>query len=181
MDAPRSQKIIGASIFLLTLFLNGCSAIVSPQPPYISPKTDKLPTEQPSSTSHPLLPSQSIQLSPTNLAIDCKENLHYIDDITIPDWTNIEPGDEVDKQWQVENNGTCDWDYRYSLRLISGESMGVEPEITLFPARAGSKAIIQITFISPLIAGTFQSVWQAYNPSNQPFGDPLSILIVVIP
>jgi hypothetical protein len=112
---------------------------------------------------------------------DCSENLLYIDDITIPDWTTIEPGVEIDKQWQVENNGTCDWDYRYSLHLTSGESMGAEIEQNLFPARSGSQAIIHISFIAPLQSGTYHSTWQAYNPSNQPFGDPISILVVVAP
>jgi hypothetical protein len=184
MDIPHSQKINGVSIFFLTLIfflLSGCSSDTSPQPPYIPPKPDYQPTEQTSSTLPPQLPVPTVQSIPTPMLIDCSENLLYIDDITFPDWTNIEPGKAIDKQWQVENNGTCDWDYRYSLRLISGESLGAEIRQGLYPARAGSQTIIQISFITPLRPGTYHSIWQAYNPSDQPFGDPISILVVVVP
>jgi len=184
MDTPHSQKINGVSIlFLILIFFlfAGCASNTSPQSPYIPPKPDYQPTEQTSSTLTPQLPNPTSQSIPTNVVPDCSENLLYIDDITIPDWTNIEPGTAVDKQWQIENNGTCDWDYRYSLRLTSGESMGSEIEQSLFPARAGSQVIIQINFITPLEPGTYHSVWQAYNPNGQPFGDPISILVVVVP
>ena len=127
------------------------------------------------------LPNPTSQPIPTAIPIECSENLLYIDDITFPDWSNIEPGTAIDKQWLVENNGTCDWDYRYSLRMKSGESMGAEIHQSLFPARAGSRTTIQISFITPLEPGTYHSVWQAYGPSDQPFGDPISILIVVGP
>jgi len=184
MDTPHSQKIKGVSIFLLLLIFflfSGCASNMSPQPPYIPPKPENPPTEQASSTSTPQLANPTSQSIPTDVLSDCSENLLYIDDITFPDWTNIKPGIEIDKQWQVENNGTCDWDYRYSLRLTSGESMGSENQQSLFPARAGSQVVIQINFISPLQPGTYHSIWQAYNPDDQPFGDPISILVVVVP
>lgn len=181
MDTPYSRKKVGVSIFFLLFLLQGCSANSSPQSPFISPKLDNPPTDQSLTSLPPVFPTQTTQPYPTNTAINCTDNLLYLDDLTVPDWTNIKPETEIDKQWQVENNGTCNWDFRYRLRLISGDRLGVETERSLFPARAGTKAVIQITFTSPLTEGTYQSVWQAYNPSNQPFGDPISILIVVTP
>lgn len=182
MDTPISQKIVGLSIFIfiiLFLLLSGCSAINESQSPYLPPnpvnsQTTQLPTNQ-----TPIFPIPSAQPIPSSTFIECSENLQYVDDLTIPDWATIKPGIAIDKQWKVENNGTCDWDYRYSLRMISGESMSAENQQALFPARAGSQAIIQISFIAPLQPGTYHNVWQAYNPNGQPFGDPISILVVV--
>jgi hypothetical protein len=184
MDAPHSHKNNGVSIFLLSLlflFFSGCNALGSPQSPYIPPNADKPPTTQPSSTLTTQLPRQTAQPIPTTVVDNCSENLLYIDDISIPDWTNIEPGTEIVKQWLVENTGTCNWDYRYGVRLTSGDNMGAEAQQSLYPARAGSQAIIQITFITPSQAGTYHSIWQAFSPSGQPFGDPISILVVVVP
>ncbi|MFH2040456.1 MAG: NBR1-Ig-like domain-containing protein [Chloroflexota bacterium] len=184
MDTPHSQKKYGVSIFLIPLFMiffSGCNLKTSPQSPYVPPTSANLSTAQLVSKSPPLLPSPTFQSIPTNLVDDCSDDLLYIGDITIPDGTNLDPGIEADKQWQVKNNGTCDWDYRYSLRMISGDGMGTEKQQSLYPARAGSQVVIQLTFTTPLQAGTYQSVWQAFNAENQSFGDPISILLVVVP
>ena len=49
-------------------------------------------------------------------------------DITIPDGTEVKPGEELDKRWQIRNNGTCDWTSKYTLQLIFGEAMGSPQE-----------------------------------------------------
>jgi hypothetical protein len=184
MDAPHSQQLNGVSIILLItglLFFSGCNAIVTPQSPYLPPTSENQSTAQPALFITSPLPSYTLPPPPPTQAEICSDNLLYIKDITIPDWTNLKPGIEADKQWQVENNGTCNWDYRYTLRLTSGDGLGIETEQSLYPARTGSQAVIHINFTAPLQAGTYHSIWQAYNPLGQPFGDPISILVVVQP
>lgn len=184
MDTRHSQMINGVSIFFLTVvlfLLFGCSFNATPQPQFIPPRSVNTPTEIASSTQLPLFPTSTTQSVPLDIQTNCSENLRYIGDITIPDGTNVKPGTAIDKQWQVENKGSCNWDYRYSLRLKSGESMGAENRQALYPAISGSQFILQIRFISPIEPGTYQSVWQAYNPNEQPFGDPLSLVVVVLP
>lgn len=184
MDTPHFFKNNGVSILFFSLvfvLFSGCSSDNSLRTPFVPPKSDYQTTEQISSTSSPQFSYPTSQSIPTIISIKCLDNLLYIDDLTYPDWTTIKPGTTIDKQWQVENNGTCDWDYRYSLRLISGDSMGAEINQGLFPARAGSQTIIHINFETPLETGTYHSIWQAYNPSDQPFGEPISILVVVVP
>lgn len=123
--------------------------------------------------------------SPTNTQttneINCTNSLHYIEDLTVPDGTTIAPGSEIDKQWQVENNGSCNWDQLYSFRRISGDELGTAPTQDLFPARSGSKVVIEIMLTAPLQAGSYHAVWQAFDPYDQPFGDYLSIYFVVSP
>jgi hypothetical protein len=79
----------------------------------------------------------------------------------------------------VQNSGTCNWDERYQLRLIGGPALGANPVQPLFPARSGSTAVIRIQMTAPSTTGTYRSAWQAYNPSDEPFGDPFYIEIVV--
>lgn len=114
---------------------------------------------------------------PPNL--DCANGLRYLSDLTIPDGTQVIPGAQIDKRWQVENSGACNWDERYRLRLISGDALGAPAEQALYPARGGAQAVIRLLLIAPTEPGTYRSVWQAIDPQGQPFGDPITIEILV--
>jgi hypothetical protein len=134
------------------------------------------PPAFPASTSG--APAASVPLAPTP-TLDCTDGLRYLSDLTIPDGTQVAPGEGVDKRWQVENSGTCNWDERYRLMRISGEKLGVDGEQALYPARSGTQAEIRILFTAPKEPGTYRSAWQAYDPQGQPFGDPIYIEILV--
>lgn len=109
----------------------------------------------------------------------CLNNLLYITDLTIPDGSVISPGATIDKRWQVENNGSCNWDERYRLRLVEGPAMEAVTDQMLFPARSGTRAEIRILFKAPSEPGTYRSAWQANDPLSQPFGDIIYIEIQV--
>jgi hypothetical protein len=114
----------------------------------------------------------------------CTNNLLFLQDLTIPDDTEVAPGSSLDKQWQVQNNGTCNWDGRYRLRLVSGDALGAPVEQALFPARSASQIVIRITFTAPGSNGTettYTSEWQAYDPQGYAFGDSFFIRIKVSP
>jgi len=109
----------------------------------------------------------------------CEPNLAYLADVTVPDGTVFAPNEEFVKTWRVENNGTCNWDEGYQIRLTSGAAMGVAEEQALFPARAGSEAEISITFIAPSEAGVYQSTWKAVDPDGNAFGELFYVEIQV--
>jgi Ig-like domain from next to BRCA1 gene len=132
-------------------------------------------------------PSPTTGSQPSNLAFQptstptCLDNLRYVADLTVPDGTQVSPGILVDKRWQVENKGTCNWDHNYRLKLIAGPDMGTPSEQALYPARSGNQAVIQIVFNAPADPGTYHSAWQAVSPQGQPFGDPIFLEIIVAP
>jgi hypothetical protein len=109
----------------------------------------------------------------------CINDLTYLDDLTIPDGTFVQRGALLDKQWEVQNTGTCNWIDGYTLQLIAGPGMGANPTQSLFPATSGSKLIIDIKFTAPYEIGTYHTGWQAFDTLGQPFGDPFYIEIVV--
>lgn len=118
----------------------------------------------------------AINATPT---VTCSDQLQWLYDVSIPDGSQVAPGSILEKQWQVKNNGTCNWDATYTIRLTAGIDMGAASPQMLVPARGGSEAVIQIEFTAPAEEGRYRSAWQAYNPSGQPFGDPVFIEIVV--
>ncbi len=123
-------------------------------------------------------PPAAATIRPT-LVIDCVDKLSFINDQTIPDGTVVSPNSTLDKRWEVENSGNCNWDDRYHIRLIGGPDMGANPVQPLFPARSGTRVIIRILMTAPAETGSYHSAWQAYNPADEPFGDPFFIDIVV--
>jgi hypothetical protein len=109
----------------------------------------------------------------------CTNNLSFLDDITIDDGTSVTPGALIDKQWLVQNSGSCNWDSTYRLRWIGGDPLGANTEQLLYPARAGSQATLRIEFTSPATEGPYESAWQAVDPNGNVFGDLIFIKILV--
>lgn len=127
-------------------------------------------------------PTRALPATPTPLSIptpSCTNNLTYIEDLTIPDGTVVQPGEAMDKRWLVSNTGTCNWDDQYRLKRIAGPDLGLAAEQSLFPARSGTQASIRLLFISPDEPGAQRSAWQAYSPEGDSFGDPVFIDVVV--
>ncbi len=183
---PPSQPWLA---FFTVLLLAACSAApqaVSSRPqdqPIYLPPTP-LPLRPGSWTPTPAVPD----LGPTGSSLEaeaptstpvCENNLRYLEDLSLPDGSLVSPGETLDKRWRVENNGTCNWDRRYRLKLIAGPSLGASEEQALYPARAGTQADLRILFTAPQEAGTYRSAWQAFSPEGQPFGDPIFIEVVV--
>jgi hypothetical protein len=137
----------------------------------------------------PIRPSATLALSPTRQTIEpasptpaCTASLRYLQDINYPDGSLVTPGQSVEKQWRVENNGSCDWDERYRLKLLDGfPSLGASSEQALYPARAGFQTTILINFTAPLDGGTYRTSWQAVDPQGIPFGDAIFMEIIVQP
>jgi hypothetical protein len=136
------------------------------------------PAELPSVTAAAVAVPTLVVPTPTP---PCMDGLSYVQDLTIPDGTSMAPGQIVDKQWQVQNSGTCNWDKRYRLKLIGGDAMGVQPLQPLFPARAGTEATLRIVFTAPQSSGVYESQWQAVDPAGVPFGDAFYVQISVSP
>ncbi len=132
------------------------------------------PTEIPSPTAT----TQAVIPKPTP-QIDCTDVLSYMEDITIPDGSVVKPGEELDKRWQVRNNGSCDWTDDFTLRIIAGDPLGSPETQALYPARSGSAAVIRMLLTAPQTPGNYRTAWQAFNPQNEPFGDPIYIEIII--
>ena len=110
---------------------------------------------------------------------ECFNDLTFIEDLTIPDNSFTTFGLAVDKQWLVENSGSCHWNSTYRLKHIGGAALDAPEEIALYPARSGTHAIIQILFTAPFTEGVYESAWQAFGPDGIAFGDPIYVRLAV--
>lgn len=164
--------------FIIVLFLSSCTRTLQPDPGTQGVMAF-IPPTHPVPTATPLPTINAILLANPTPTITCQDVLTFIKDVTIPDGSIVKPGDSLDKQWEVENNGSCNWETGYTIRLIGGDAMGADSIQDLFPARSGTKTTIRIVFTAPEEQGNYRSAWQAYNPEEVPFGDPFYIDISV--
>lgn len=150
--------------------------------PPSSPPVGQTPAPAPSAPAAgmPGAPFALPTFTEPTAAPPCVNDLRWERDLTIPDGTNVRPGDVLDKRWLVTNNGTCNWDAGYRIKLIGGPSLGAPAEQALYPARSGTQFALRIVFTAPSDRkGTVISAWQAFDPQGNPFGDPVYIQIYV--
>jgi hypothetical protein len=166
-------------ISTLSAMLAGCGVF---RPERAAPAEGQAPLFQAPAfqpTLPPAAPTADAANPPLTNAADCVNSFSWLNDITIPDGTQVVPGFQLDKQWQVKNTGTCNWNETYSLRLTAGIEMGAPSPQALVPARSGAEAVVRLQFTAPSEPGRYRSAWQAHTPDGKPFGDPIFIEIVV--
>ena len=164
-------------LMCLSLLANGCSF----PPSRLAPETTELPPFRPPTIAATVSPTPkpTRQAEKATSVPACTDQLNFVSDLTFPDGTVVDPSSTIDKRWEVENAGSCNWDANYKLRQIAGPDLGSLKEQALYPARSGSRATIRIVVTAPADAGKYHLVWQAINPEGKPFGDPIYMDVVV--
>jgi hypothetical protein len=171
------------AVILILIFVSACSPAPTSTP--FRPPTAEAPLIEPTLIIHPTQEIVLVQstpqptIFPTVNPVDCTNNLTFVQDLTIPDNTATTFGLTLDKQWLIQNSGTCNWNSDYRLKNIGGAALGAPAEIALYPARAGTQATIQLLFTAPFTEGVYESAWQAFDPNGTAFGDPIYVRIVV--
>jgi hypothetical protein len=163
-------------VLILVLFLSACGL----RPQVSAPGSAEVQPFRPATLPPPNTPTvpPPVTIRPTP-DLPCTDQLTFISDVTIPDKTVVAPNASLDKRWEVENSGSCNWDERYQVRLVGGPDLGAAPVQALFPARSGTRLVIRMMMTAPTKTGTYQSAWRAYNPKNEPIGEPFFIEIIV--
>lgn len=175
MAAIRTARLLLASL-VLVFFLTGCDVFGQTKeqaaiflPPTIAVTSTPVPFITPVST-----------LVFSAAKSNCSNTLAYLKDLTVADGSIFSPGEKIDKRWLIENQGTCNWDARYSLKFVGGQPMDAPTEQSLVPALAGSQVMVRIIFTAPAEPGKYRSAWQAFTPDSKSFGDPFFVEIEVL-
>lgn len=106
--------------------------------------------------------------------------LRWVKDVTIPDNTAMTPAQVFTKTWLVENSGTCPWQSGFQVVLIGGVAMGGSPfQLTQEVGPAG-RIQVSIKMVAPTNqTGIVQGTWKMADSTGTPFGDYMSVVIVV--
>ncbi len=196
---PACARAASFSVLILPLLLTACRAVgPSPAPAGTptglqgtgagfavfspGPSSEKTVEPAPILAATAPVPDESAEAIPTESQPafgSCIDNLVFMGDLTYPDRASVSPGQILEKKWKVRNGGLCDWGPEYRFRWVGGAELSTRREFALFPAAAGSEAVVSITLTAPLAKGEYISSFRAFSPLGVAFGDTLYIDVVV--
>ena len=92
-------------------------------------------------------------------------------DVTIPDDTELRPGEAFTKIWRLQNVGTCPWTSDYTMVWFSGERLEAPMEVSFTETVTyGQSVDLSVDMKAPESHGTYQSNWKLRDPSGALFG-----------
>jgi hypothetical protein len=139
---------------------------LTPDGPRIIPTVTPMPSVPlPTSTPAPLL---------------CDSDSDFVEDLTIPDNTEIVGGNQFEKTWRVRNTGTCPWGDGYELAFVESEQMGGPDSIPIPPCEPEAEIDISATLVAPEKPGKYRGDWKLRGPDGELFGAKLYVQIVAL-
>lgn len=138
-----------------------------------------LPTFAPATTSAaitlPAITQPSALISPT---ASCYQ-MRYVSDVSIPDNTQMAPGQSFTKTWRVRNTGSCAWDAGFKFAFVGGEQMSGATYTLPSSVAVNTEIDISIPMVAPSKTGTLRGNWRMQTAAGQLFGDEVFVQIVV--
>jgi len=106
---------------------------------------------------------------------DCLD-ASYVADVTIPDNTQLDNGEEFEKTWRVRNAGTCAWPEDTVLAFSSGTQMDAPTSVQVGQVDTGAQVEVSAKMKAPAESGRYTGVWQM-KTADAFFGGSLTVLI----
>jgi len=99
---------------------------------------------------------------------------------TIPDGTVMDPGETFNKEWVLENVGSCPWTSGFQFIFNHGDLLGADLQYALpGSVQPGEAVTISIPMIAPAVPGDYLGFWTMQSPDGQQFGTSTSSLFWV--
>jgi hypothetical protein len=198
MDGEKMKRSIGLIILcmLLVIVLAGCNM---PTEDAVSNGNTNVPSEQSdqpdngdsagddsnsqedtssseepaeeTATQEPSATPESKTATPEDQVADGNDLAEFITDVTIPDYSEVEVGEDITKTWRIRNAGTTTWTTGYVIEFEKGEKLGASTQISLSKeVKPGQMIDISIDFKVPSARGEYSSYWIIKNEENERLG-----------
>ena len=137
------------------------ASTLEPSPTFTN--TVVVPTSAPAATQ--AVPQSGAGLSSCDLAA-------FVEDVTIPDGTELLPGQNFTKIWRISNEGSCTWTSEYQILYFGGEILSAETayQLTSTDVAPGDTLDISIEMTAPSATGSYTMWWIMRNADGQNFG-----------
>ena len=107
-------------------------------------------------------------------------SMAFVSDVTIPDNTNVTPGQTFTKTWKVTNNGSCPWDAGFKFSSTGGDAMSGATYTLPAAVAINATADFSITMTAPTTkTGKVQGNWRMSTTGGQFFGDEVFVIVTV--
>jgi uncharacterized protein YkwD len=101
--------------------------------------------------------------------IKCMDGALFVKDVSIPDGTDVGPGQTFRKTWRLRNTGSCTWDSAYQLVFVSGDRLGAPGSVPLAVTPPGGTLDLSVDLSAPPGRGSFAGLFELRNPAGQTF------------
>lgn len=167
-----------AGVFLVLAAL-ACNAPGAATPTTMPTTPTAPPVGEASPTPSPIPAATATPVPDVSGPGGCTLNAAFVADVTVPDNTELAPGEAFTKVWRVRNSGTCTWETGSQLVSVSGEPMGGPTAVDVSSVAPGSNADISVELTAPVEPGTYRGNWQLQAPDGARFGSVVYVQIVV--
>jgi len=139
-------------------------------------------TVTPESVTQPVIetttfnPNELLESTPTGITCD---DAKWAADVTVPDGTEMTPGQDFVKTWKIKNTGSCTWGTGYTIIHGYDEKMEGIAEPLSTVVSQGEEVEVSVRFKAPDGAGEHRSYWRMQNASGSTFGEFFYVSIVV--
>ncbi|MBN1120358.1 MAG: hypothetical protein JXJ17_04720 [Anaerolineae bacterium] len=184
-SSSKSKRLLAASLagaVAVLIGLVGCKGGGEESTPTLYALPSLEASLMPSATLAQALPTDTAVPSPVPTLPDyswCSLDAAFVADLTVPDYTTIEPATLFTKSWRMQNTSTCDWGPGFELLFYWGDQL-VGPVAVEVPETAqGEMVDISVDLQAPLEIGEYTMVWQLVSPDGTWFGTEPYLRIVV--
>ncbi len=86
--------------------------------------------------------------------------MRYVNDVSIPDNTQMAPGQSFTKTWRVRNAGSCAWEAGFKFAFVGGEQMSGATYTLPAAVPVNTEIDISVAMVAPSKAGTLRGNWR---------------------
>lgn len=141
-----------------------------------TPLPTETPTSAPPTATETPVPTATTFYTPTTAPtgtatpVPCNWAA-FVKDISVPDGTQLEPGQSFTKTWRLRNIGRCTWDEGYSLVFSSGDHMDGPDSVRVEkPVAVDSTVDISVRLDAPEDRDHYKGFWRLRSNSGALFG-----------
>jgi hypothetical protein len=107
--------------------------------------------------------------------------VEVVDDVTIPDGTEIAAGTGFDKTWRLRSSGCEPLPVGSQLVFDSGDAMGGPASVAVPSVAVGAEFDLTVHLIAPSTPGEYTGYWQIVGPTGDYIGQVYVRIVSVAP
>jgi hypothetical protein len=166
-EAEGPGAVLTAAAQTVEANLTQLAAQNTPTAPVLSTDTPAVLPVTATATSAVVFPTSAV---PAATATQDCDKADFVTDVTVPDGTNMSPGESFTKTWRLKNSGTCSWTPSYAVVFNSGDSMsGPATQAMTTNVNPGQTIDISVDLKAPSTAGDYTGYWKLRNAAGVTF------------
>ncbi len=116
-------------------------------------------TPDASTTTTPGTPGTAVGDSTALSSGACQDSALMIADVTVPDDTQMTPGQAFTKTWRFMNNGKCRWS-GYTIAFVAGDRMASPDTAPVAETEPGTTVDVSVQLTSPSADGSYTGFYE---------------------